>query len=365
MTEIPYLYSRAKRFNGVVVVTQVTILIIVLQRFLMGNHLDSLIMTGIFLVLCPCYFYSKIGKPEISGSLFTVIITTTILYFMWTNEGARDEAIMAVPGIYVFSLLMSHRFIAPTVLIVILINVLAMGYVHDEGLLEFNASYSGLNSTILISLLIAISCYWGFRVHKELGLILKELQEKNEKLQASEAEILKMAQHDFLTGLPNRLMAELFFNRSLDVSEREKISIALMFIDLDGFKEINDTLGHEMGDLYLIGAANKIKSTLRKTDTVCRLGGDEFVAIFEFSGGKEDAAQMARKIIEAVNAPTSIQDHLVSCSATIGVAMIPEDGTSFDTICRKADAAMYHGKRNGKNGYHFFSDSMRNRFMRA
>jgi diguanylate cyclase (GGDEF)-like protein len=170
-------------------------------------------------------------------------------------------------------------------------------------------------------------------------------------------ELTQQALHDGLTKLPNRLLFEDRLNQELQNAAREKRHFALMFVDLDGFKAVNDGLGHHVGDLLLIEVARVIQAMMAGGDTAARLGGDEFVVLAEVAQ-PEDAAQIAEKLVTVIGQPFSIDGHTLQISASVGIAVYPEDGTNSHDMLVNADAAMYHTKRSGRNGYHFFAPSM-------
>jgi diguanylate cyclase (GGDEF)-like protein len=170
-------------------------------------------------------------------------------------------------------------------------------------------------------------------------------------------ELTQQALHDGLTQLPNRMLFEDRLDQELQNAARERRHFALMFIDLDGFKAINDGLGHHVGDLLLIEVARVVQSMMVGGDTVARLGGDEFVVLAEVAQ-PEDAAQIAERLVGLIGKPFMIESHELQVSASIGIAVYPEDGANRHEMLVNADAAMYHTKRSGRNGYHFFAPSM-------
>jgi diguanylate cyclase (GGDEF)-like protein len=178
-----------------------------------------------------------------------------------------------------------------------------------------------------------------------------------DSLARANLELTQQALHDGLTKLPNRMLFEDRLDRALQNAGREGRHFALMFIDLDGFKAINDGLGHHIGDLLLIEVARGIRSTLTGGDTVARLGGDEFVVLADVAQ-PEDAAQVADKLVTLIGQPFMIESHALQISASIGIAIYPEDGVNRHEMLVNADAAMYYTKRSGRNGYHFFAPSM-------
>jgi diguanylate cyclase (GGDEF)-like protein len=168
-----------------------------------------------------------------------------------------------------------------------------------------------------------------------------------------EEELRKMAHHDALTGLPNRA---LFFDRLeqlIALSKRKKQTFAILFIDLDGFKSVNDSFGHHVGDLLLKGVARLLISNVRQVDTVARMGGDEFTIILTDLPNKECAATVAAKLIGQVSQPFEIEKHSIKVGLSIGIAMYPVDSTDSNNLMNCADSAMYAAKKSGENNYKF------------
>jgi len=178
---------------------------------------------------------------------------------------------------------------------------------------------------------------------------------------AASLKISRVAQYDLLTNLPNRTLFNDRLQQAIAVAERQCKQLSLLFIDLDHFKQINDSLGHAVGDKLLRSVAGRLVACVRRTDTVCRLGGDEFVILLSQVEHEEDAEICARKILRAVTAPHMIEDKSLDVSASIGGSIYPGDTLNADTLMRYADAAMYEAKSLGRSGYHFFRSDMQAR----
>ena len=179
----------------------------------------------------------------------------------------------------------------------------------------------------------------------------------SERKQAEER-IRYMADHDALTGLPNRVLLQDRLQQALAQAHRANAQVAVLFIDLDYFKNINDSLGHQVGDRLLKMVADRLKRCVREGDSVARLGGDEFVLTLLLANGSADAALVARKALEALDAPFHCGDHELHVSGSIGVSLYPEDGDDVDTLMRTADTAMYYAKEKGRGNYQFFTQSL-------
>ena len=174
----------------------------------------------------------------------------------------------------------------------------------------------------------------------------------------AEVEIQKLAYYDTLTGLPNRLLFTDRLRQAIIMAERDQKKVALLFLDLDHFKRINDSLGHAYGDRLLKITADRIHSCLRTSDTVARLGGDEFVVILPMIGCSDDVPKITNKILEKLMLPVKLEEHEVYTSASIGVALYPDDGISVDDLLKNADIAMYQAKEHGRSNIQFFSSGM-------
>lgn len=178
---------------------------------------------------------------------------------------------------------------------------------------------------------------------------------------AAEDQLQQMAYFDTLTGLPNRTLFKDRLKQALSVAERAGTQVALMFIDLDRFKYVNDTLGHDVGDELLIEAARRLKETLRRSDTVARLGGDEFTLIIADARVVTDLDVVARKVIASLEAAFRLAGQEVFIGASIGVAVFPDDGREVATLVKNADTAMYRAKQAGRGTYRFFTQDMNER----
>jgi diguanylate cyclase (GGDEF)-like protein len=164
------------------------------------------------------------------------------------------------------------------------------------------------------------------------------------------------AQHDALTGLPNRYLLRDRLEQASARAKRDRGAFAVLMIDLDNFKTINDTLGHDVGDLLLVEVSRRLAICMRERDTIARLGGDEFVAVLEELVAAEDSAIVAGKIVEALAAPVSIGGELLRTSPSIGISLYPEDAQDPDFLMKFADIAMYRAKAAGRNCHRFYRD---------
>jgi len=169
-------------------------------------------------------------------------------------------------------------------------------------------------------------------------------------------ELARSTQHDELTGAPTRTLMLDRLETAIAMAGRRSTRVGVIFVDLDGFKQINDTLGHAVGDQVLQLATRRLELSVRESDSVSRHGGDEFVVLLAELTKASDAAAVAQKIIETLEAPTLVGPHRLSVSASLGISVYPEDGDDPTTLIECADAAMYRAKKAGRGGYAFCSE---------
>ena len=196
------------------------------------------------------------------------------------------------------------------------------------------------------------------RVKRALDELERAVAERTAELQEAKAHAQHLAAHDALTGLPNRRLLEDRLTQALALSQRNRQQTAVMFVDLDRFKHINDSFGHAAGDVLLKEVSQRLVNQLRTGDTICRIGGDEFVVVLPEVKRSSDVAQVAQKVIEQLSQPVSIEERELIVTPSIGIAVFPEDGRDAETLIRNADAAMYHAKELGRANYQFFTDQM-------
>ncbi|PIQ97653.1 MAG: hypothetical protein COV67_03155 [Nitrospinae bacterium CG11_big_fil_rev_8_21_14_0_20_56_8] len=165
--------------------------------------------------------------------------------------------------------------------------------------------------------------------------------------------IRSMAYHDALTGLPNRVLLNDRLSMALAQAQRNNRMMAILYVDFDGFKSINDTYGHNIGDLLLQGVADRFRKTVRKEDTVARLGGDEFILLMPVIHSTKDAASLARKLIENTRPPIQCENHSLGITLSIGISIFPQDGDDTKTLLKAADDALYVAKSSGRDQFQF------------
>ncbi|HEY9108707.1 MAG TPA: EAL domain-containing protein [Roseateles sp.] len=199
---------------------------------------------------------------------------------------------------------------------------------------------------------------------EQLSQTVAALELKIAEQQAAEARAERLALFDGLTGLPNRHLLADRASQAIDIARRGDEPLAVLFLDLDHFKNVNDSLGHRIGDSLLSQLAARLRGAVREQDTVARMGGDEFVLVLPLTD-IAGAAHLASKLMALASAPFQVEQQELTVTPSMGIAMFPTDGDDFDTLCKCADAAMYRAKKDGRNAYRFFTSEMQAQSARA
>lgn len=175
-------------------------------------------------------------------------------------------------------------------------------------------------------------------------------------LKQHEERLIRLAYYDALTGLANRRLFQDHFYQSLHLAKRYHSNLAILYLDMDNFKRVNDTYGHSIGDELLIMVASRLAHSIRDPDTVCRISGDEFVVLLQQFEHQEDVAKVGRRILDALSQPFNLNGLSIAISCSIGASFYPQDGLNLETLLQCADAAMYTSKQQGKNHFLFYKN---------
>jgi len=218
---------------------------------------------------------------------------------------------------------------------------------------------------VIVSVLLSVITWWILLLQEGRSLAEQDLEEQNNALgleimsrKKAEDKNHQLANYDSLTGLPNRHYLYTYFDREISYAVREKKQFALVFLDLDRFKLVNDSLGHGAGDNVLKLVSQRMKSCVRNTDTVCRLSGDEFIILLRDIEQIDQITQIAKKLIEMMSGSFEVQGHKLTLTFSIGISLYPTDGDNISSLLKRADVAMYKVKEGGKNDFKFFNTTM-------
>lgn len=309
-----------------------------------------------------CYMWTPellwlnvISNGLIAAAYFTIPVA--IVHFIRMRPDLQFNWVFKMFSIFIFACGITH--------LISILTIWYPAYWLSASMLSVTAVASVITSVMLWRLMPHAL---GIISYKHLSRLQKEVIQRKEaetKLQiekdsASEMaeKMTYLAEHDFLTGLPNRVLLTDRINQSIALAKRNKFKLAVMYLDVDDFKKVNDTLGHKNGDELLQILSKEIKACLREGDTVSRQGGDEFVVLLSEFRDNLVPMKIANKILEKVNNAYKLGKHETNISASIGIAIYPDDGKSSDELLKHADAAMYSAKNYGKNNYQFFTKQL-------
>jgi diguanylate cyclase (GGDEF)-like protein len=279
------------------------------------------------------------------------------------GQGLRDIGMIAYPAILVTgSLILSRRALAVLGAWVIA-SALLQGSAEALGWTHYVVPEVGWNSVADCLAIMGVTgaCVWV--MSHEMQDTLENLRTEMDRSRTSQALSEHLASHDHLTGLPNRAALQTLLENALARAARKDSMVAVLFLDLDDFKAVNDSAGHAAGDALLKSVAARLGHALRASDTVSRQGGDEFVIVLDEIASLEGVSRVVEKILGALSAPVVLGHGEVAISCSIGVSLFPQDGSDADTLLKKADVAMYQAKAAGRNTYALFDERSNDRLL--
>ena len=323
-----------------------------------GRGLVLLMIVASWFLAGATWLLSRRGWHELAKQILLMALFAILSLAMWFDQGPYNGAMLGYAAILVMAALLAK----PRVLLVLLVlMVLVQGlfnYAAVAGWQSFDAKPLGLRRFVNIAVLLGLVAATAWLLANDLRRALLRLNQENQRVRQSQASLSHLAQHDALTGLPNRLLLQDRLEQALTQARRHQCQVALLYLDLDNFKTVNDSLGHAAGDNLLKAVARRLGEAVREIDTVSRQGGDEFLIVLGDIGGAEDAAQVARKILASLAQPVQVDGVEVVTSCSIGIALYPQDGSSFAELSQHADTAMYQAKESGRRAFRFFDAQM-------
>jgi diguanylate cyclase (GGDEF)-like protein len=321
---------------------------------------------SIFFTLLPgmammllCQRLSRLGKTDWGNVTLLTSIFTMMSALMWSNEGLKDVAFLSFPVILIMAGLLVKAWQFFSILAAMLVYMAFLTLATVQWNLRVNTELSTPEalwrdgSIILTTSAIAI-----WLILSDLRNALDRVRQQIAKARESQKHLTYLSQHDILTGLPNRTLGRDRIEQAIVQAQRHGKTVALLFIDLDNFKEVNDSMGHTAGDEFLIEVSRRLRLAVRKSDVVCRHGGDEFVVGIVEVSNAEDAASAANNIMGQLRQPLRLREAELVATCSIGVALFPQDALNYEDLLRKADIAMYQAKESGRNDCRFFDEAM-------
>jgi len=313
---------------------------------------------GAGLVLLAAILLGRSGRSETAASLTFGTLAVVAAAFLWIGQGPRDPAVLAFPGVLVFAAILGNR---RRFLLVLGFFLAALALSVAGNLAGWHVSPTVPVTVATYLDLAVILLVIGFVVWvlaEDLRQALAGLNTEHAQVVQSQTRIEFLSRNDPLTGLPNRTLGRDRLEQAIALAARNRAGAALIHLDLDDFKAINDSLGHADGDELLRAVAGRLTGILRGADSVSRQGEDEFHLVLGGISQSDEAAAIADKVLETLAAPFQIRGLEVAVTVSMGIAMVPTDGADFDTLMRKASLALNRAKEVGGNNFRFFLAGM-------
>ena len=310
------------------------------------------------LVLLLAYRINRSGKVRRAAGIMLATLTVIVCGLVYLSQGIHDEAVLAFPGLLIFASMFAGRRLFFGLLAAISLALAMIVWADIAGWHRSAVHPSDWGQLINVLTILNVTAFFVWLMASDLRLAMKRLQADNERILESYAQIDILAHRDSLTNLPNRALAMDRLSQIISGARRTGSMAAVMFLDLDHFKTVNDSLGHSAGDELLCLVAERLTAAVRQSDTVSRLGGDEFLLLLAPVEDEEGATVAATKVMTLLSSPLRIHGLEVSVTASLGIALFPKDGNDGETLLKNADLAMYRAKDAGRNAWRFFDAEM-------
>jgi diguanylate cyclase len=350
---------RARRLFQISSLVSVGLSVAIVGYLMDGNWLIlSLLLPGVGVMLL-CQWLSRRGHIDLAITLFLYALASLVALLMWVSEGIQDVALLSFPALLIMAglLVRARAFFLLLAAMVVYLVVLSVAteVLHWRSNGYISPPLEQLRDVLTI---LSVSGLAVWLILSDLQKALARLRTQIASYRESQAQLTYLSQHDNLTGLANRTLGRERIERAIAAARRQQRRVALLFVDLDNFKSINDSLGHAAGDEFLRQVAQRLLMAVRASDIVARQGGDEFVLGLTDVGDAADASAVATAALQRMDGLFEIRDTQVSSSCSIGIAIFPEDGDDYEELLRKADSAMYRAKEAGRNLARFYDADM-------
>ena len=324
-----------------------------------GQNLGEIIGKCLATLTLPSvYFLIKRNKIELASSILLWILTFNFTYFVWIDAGLRDAGLVAFSGILIFAAVLGSKINFLLILFYTLSFIGFMGYASISGwYFHFirPINFSVVVDTILLYSAIGLSIWF---LINDLTVLITKVINENIKVKNSNRIIEHMVNHDFLTNLPNRNLAKDNFEKAYENAKLHDEKIALVYLDLDNFYTINDSLGHIIGDELIRLVSDRLMEVIGSAGTLCRLGGDDFLIVLNSKLNLDIVSEKVIEIMDSMKKPFNLNSLEYVSTCSIGIAVSPDDDTNFESLLRKANLALDHAKSAAKNRFVFYNSEM-------
>ncbi|MDT8990830.1 EAL domain-containing protein [Curvibacter sp. APW13] len=350
---------RARRLVQIALLVMVAMAIAMVFYAIKGSwQVVTPLVVGVF-CMAGCLWLNARGHTDAANDVLISAVTLSMYSLVWVAEGLHDAALFTFPVLLILGGLLL-RPLAFGVLLASQIAFLVILTMATEvwGWRVDATSSSNFELLRDVSMILLVGGVAVGLVVADLHRLLAHLRLQVQQQDVAQKELTYLSQHDGLTGLPNRAMGRQMLGQAIEHAARRNLGVALLFVDLDHFKHVNDTLGHDAGDEFLRKIALRLSAAVRGADIVARHGGDEFTMALTDVADAQDASTVAANVLRSLAEPIVIKGHELQAGCSIGVALFPQDGKDYASLLRAADIAMYQAKESGRNAFRFYSEEM-------
>jgi diguanylate cyclase (GGDEF)-like protein len=345
---------RTRRLLQIIAISLLGLLI----ALLLVNGATKLLLLAGSLALCCAAAAAFYQRSLLAAYLLLWSMVLMLSGLAWVAGGLRDIAVLGYPGVLIYAALFGSSMLFVSLLLFIIAFCALMAWATMQGLLIPQIPVVSWNTVVFIGVILLITGFSVYLMTKDLRQLMDSLQRENERVRNSQAEIERLAHHDRLTGLPNRILAEIIYQQLLQHCRTEDLRLAVLFLDLDNFKPVNDSLGHTAGDLVLQQLAARLLAQMPEGAMLCRFGGDEFLALVPTDADDSKLSLLAKAMINQTCSPFLVMQTHIEISGSVGIAVVPRDGVEFNVLSKKADMAMYKAKSDGRNTWRFYDEEI-------
>ena len=326
----------------------------------MDMHIPLLELAGGLCLILVTLWLNHRRATDLATLILLPVITVIISMLIWNSEGLYDTALLAYPGILIVAGLLAgkRQFYGLLIFMLGFVCLIAWRGMTGAYITAVNPDYTDYYRASDILVILIVTGLSMQLMVSDLHAALAKAEDANALAEQTQSSLVYLAQHDSLTQLPNRLLGRDRIEQALNQARRHAERVAILFVDLDNFKAINDTLGHDSGDVFLQQVATRLVAAVRQMDIVSRQGGDEFLIGITDARDVHAISTAANNILAKLAEPFPIDEAQISVSCSIGVAVFPDDGENFETLVQLADLSMYQAKEAGRNAFRFYDPTM-------
>lgn len=347
-----------KRLGRVSILLVVLLFAISVRAALAGHWHYVALCAAVLCVLLPARRRSTESAAELAVSMGLLGLTLVLSVFMWKGQGLYSSVLIAFPAMLVVAGVTTSERHFWTLLAVMLSAIGLIGVAGELGYHAFTALPMGISRLLVISSILLACAGTVVWLMREMRSMQASLKSEAKRLQCSRARLTHLAGHDALTGLSNRSAFNQHVAEMIEQARSNERLMALLYMDMDNFKTINDSLGHSAGDELINAIANRLKQVVRDADILCRQSGDEFVMALADIDEVQTAVNVANRMREVVSQPFELSSKQLLTSLSVGISVFPVDGADADTLMRKAEMAMFHAKKAGRNTHFVHRDDL-------